>query len=257
MTSAYETRGISYSEMLSTATDLGGRGGVSEAAALGISSVWCGVRVISETIGSLPLCLFAEEGYKRQPAKQHPLRKLFRYPNPEMTQPVFFECVQAHALLWGTAFAEIERDGSGRPVALWPVHPRNVTVVRDALTGRIAYRVTAGPVGPDQPGTQAVIPSEDMIVVPGLSPDGTVGYRLLTIARGTIGFALSAQRYGESFFNNAARPGGALEHPGQLSDVAREKPSPVMASHAQRRQRRHDGHPRRGHEIHPLHWQQQ
>ncbi|KKM20615.1 hypothetical protein LCGC14_1643710 [marine sediment metagenome] len=35
----------------------------------------------------------------------------------------FIETRQAHALCYGNGYAEIQRDGGGRPIALWPLLP--------------------------------------------------------------------------------------------------------------------------------------
>ena len=188
---------------------------VNDATALGISALWCGIRVISQDVGSLEPVLYRESvSGLRDRADYHPVYHLLvEEPNNEMTRPVFFETLMAHALL-GNAYCEVERDGTGRPLALWPIHPGNVHVERDNA-GRLGYRVSV------QAGDVVLDPA-DVVHVPGLSPDGSVGYRLLHVARETLGFALSAQRHGAAFMGNAARPSGLLQTMGQLNDNARE-----------------------------------
>jgi HK97 family phage portal protein len=88
------------------------------------------------------------------------------------------------------------------------------------------YRVQTGTTGgpPGSPGTSQLLAAEDVIHVPGLTPDGSVGYRLLTIARESIGFGLAAQRYGCSLFRNLGRPGGVVSVPAtvKLNEEGRE-----------------------------------
>ncbi len=192
---------------------------VTEQTALGISALWCGIRVISEAVGSLPPTLYQETSAGKETAKNHPLYSLLhREPNPEQTRPVLWETAQAHALIYGNAFLEIERDGAGRPVALWNVHPQLVQVARDSATGQLVYRVTAGTSGgpPGSPGSVSILTAQDVLHVPGLSSDGSVGYRLLQILRDSIGFGLAAQRYGCSLFRNMGMPGGVIEVPPHL-----------------------------------------
>ena len=190
---------------------------VTEQTALGLSALWCGVRVISEAVGSLPPTLYQKDGKGRLTrAEAHPLFHLLaREPNVEATRPVVFETAQAHALLYGNAYLEIERDNGGRPVALWNVHPSFVQVARDSQTGRLIYRVqnsiSGGP--PGTPGQSQILDAADMAHIPGISPDASVGYRLLTLARDTIGFGLAAQRYGCSLFRNMGRPAGVIDVP--------------------------------------------
>jgi HK97 family phage portal protein len=200
---------------------------VTEQTALGISSLWCGIRVIAETVGSLPPILYGTNGQVKE-ARNHPLYPLLKSePNPESTRPVVWECAVAMGILYGNFFMEIVRDGSGRPVALWNLHPHNVIVARDTETGKLVYRVqnsaTGGP--PGYPGKSTVLQSEDVIHVPmAITPDGSVGYRLLVMARDVLGFALATQRYGCSLFRNLGVPGGVIELPQgmKLNETAAE-----------------------------------
>jgi HK97 family phage portal protein len=216
MDSVYEQRGITLQDgiesgLVQTIEGLKAGKGLGEQAALGISAIWCAVKVISEAVGSLPIVVKNKDG---SVAENHPLNVMFDEPNGEQTRPVFFETEQSHALLFGNAYAEIEReDGTGRPKHLHVIHPRNMRVTRD--DAGLVYSVNAGAVKAD-------FRQENVVHVPGLSPDGSVGYRILSLARDTIGFALSAQKYGNALFRNMVRPGGALEYPGVLSDIARE-----------------------------------
>lgn len=195
---------------------------VNESTALGISALWCGIRTISQDVGSLSPELYQQDADgTRQEVESHPVATLLDDPNPELTRPVVFETLMAHALLWGNAFAEIQRDGAGKPVALWPIHPRNVQVMRDD-NGGLVYRVTidVSNLAPEQQvGTQTYLQPADVFHVPGLSLSGCgVGERLLSIARETLGFGIATQRYGASFFGNACRPGGFLTSPNQMSE---------------------------------------
>jgi HK97 family phage portal protein len=189
---------------------------VTEQTALGLSALSCGIRVISEAVGSLPPVLYkvTENNTKRQP--NHPLSLVLKNPNPEATRPVLWESFVATGLMYGNGFLEIVRDQSGRCIEIWNLHPQHVQVLRDSVTGRLVYRVTnsmsGGPGG--QAGTQTQLTSDDIIHVPfNITPDGSVGYRLLNLARDTIGFGLAAQRYGCSLFRNMGRPAGMIEVP--------------------------------------------
>lgn len=181
---------------------------VTEQTALGLSALSCGIRVISEAVGSLPPTLYKTSDNATVLQTSHPLSALLRQPNPEATRPVLWESFVATGLLYGNGFLEIIRDGTGQPRELWNLHPQHVQVARDTGTGRLVYRVTA------TSGTVNVLDADSVIHVPfNVTPDGSVGYRLLTLARDTIGFGLAAQRYGCSLFRNMGRPAGVIEVP--------------------------------------------
>lgn len=186
---------------------------VNEQTAMGLSAMWAGVRTISQDVGCLDPILFREDSQgTRTKARRHPLVSLLADPNPEMTGLTLRETLQSHALLYGNAFAEIQRDGAGNPAALWPIHPLSCVVWRDSNTGQMSYRVTVNANGgpPGDIGEQIDIAPQDMLHIPGLSPDGSTGYRLLSIARESLGFSQAAMAYGSSFFRLGCRPSGTI-----------------------------------------------
>ncbi len=188
---------------------------ISETTALNLSVVWACVRVISETIGSLPWITYrrtADDGKER--AKQHELYSLLHdSPNSEMPAMAWKETALGHVLLWGNAYSEIVRDKSGRIAALYPITPDRVAPKRRP-NGELFYEVST------QGGTVS-LDFDQMFHVPGLGFDGVVGYSVIHKARESMGLTLAAEQLGSSFFGNGANVGGTLEHPGKLSDKAR------------------------------------
>jgi len=190
--------------------------------ALGIPAVYAAVSLVSDAVGSLPLKVFKQTATGKAVDTTHPLSSvLHQLPNPEMTAIELRSAMQGHLMLRGNAFAEIQRDTSGRVVALWPLAPHLMTVTRDERRGLVyLYRL---PDGRDvkwtwsQPKTQPA----PIFHVRGLGYDGYTGYSPLTLHRETLGLAYAAKEYGARFFSNAGRPSGVLKAPGQLSDEAR------------------------------------
>ena len=114
---------------------------VDEKSALQIATVYACVRLLAETIASLPLHLYryTDDGAGKEKATDHPLYKiLYRQPNPEMTSFSFRETLLTHLLLWGNAFAQIIRDGKNNVLGLYPLLPENVEVDR-AESGKLVY----------------------------------------------------------------------------------------------------------------------
>lgn len=189
---------------------------VSAETALGVSAVFCADRVISEDLASLPMLVYSghrlDDGAK--PLFEDRVSKLLARPNPEQTGPVFWSQFQHNANLWGFGLAEIEWDNAGRPVGLWPIPSPSARL--DRVAGRLAFNVP----GPD--GDLVPLDPSDVLFVPGFSPDGSTGYRLLHTARMTLGMAVAAQRFGAARFRNGMNPAGAIKSPGLLSDQARE-----------------------------------
>lgn len=201
---------------------------VSEQSALGVSAVWAAVKVIAEGVGSLDLHQFKKQkdGGRKEVTTGPFAEMLASEPNPEMTWPVFFEVLMSHALLWGTAYAEIERNGAGEPIAVYPVHPRWVVVERNIGSGGLLYRITQ-PINtvssPSEAGHVVTLDQSDMLAIPGcISIDGSQGYNLLRLARENIAYSIACDRFGQAYFGNSARIGALLSTPNKLSDEARQ-----------------------------------
>ena len=161
---------------------------VNADSALGIAAVYSSVRVITDAVSSLPLFVYRRlQPRGREHATGHPLYDLLHgAANPYMTTMQFRETLQGHMLLWGNAFANIERDGAGRIVALWPLRPQDVVRIERSQAGTLLYiyRVPSRAAVPlstsidmsgGEPGTTVAIPQRDMFHIRGFSPDGVRG----------------------------------------------------------------------------------
>ena len=75
---------------------------VTARSAIQVSVVYACIRVIAETIASLPFGVYEETDAGSVKAVEHPLyRILHDEPNPEMTSFVWRETMLTHLLLWG------------------------------------------------------------------------------------------------------------------------------------------------------------
>lgn len=187
---------------------------VDEMRAMQTSAVYACVKIIAESVASLPLHLFKKgKDGKNELAEQHPLFScLYEIPNEEMTSFEFREMMMSALLLWGNAYARIIRR-QGHVTELWYLKPQNMTVERDTITGKIKYTYTD-----DVTNETYVYKPNQVFHLRGLSFDGVKGISPIAQAREAVGLALATEEYGAKFFGNGARPGGVLEHPGTLKD---------------------------------------
>lgn len=205
-------------DLLRTGADYGTGAGVPVSVNLAenLSVVFACVQVIAETVAMLPLHVYRKlgDGDRREDAA-NPVAEIFAGDaNERQTANEFIETMTAHCLLRGNAYAEIVRDVRGAPVALLPVHPDHVSVVRVPRTGRFAYDVSL-PEG----GSRRLLP-EEVLHLKDRSDDGVVGKSRLARARETFGSALATERYAARTFYNGASMSGVLSHPGELGEVA-------------------------------------
>ena len=191
---------------------------VNEKTALQTTAVYACVRILAETIASLPLHTYRYSPSGKEKAETHPLYYLLHSePNPEMTSFVFRETLMGHLLLWGNAYAQIIRNGRGTVMALYPLLPNKMLVNRTDQ-GILYYQY-------EKDGQTYFLSSQDVLHIPGLGFDGLIGYSPIGMAKNAIGMAIATEEYGAKFFANGANPGGVLEHPGVVKDPARVRDS--------------------------------
>ena len=190
---------------------------VDERSALNSVAVFACVRILSETLASVPLPLYRRmTARSKRRAHEHPLYSLLHdAPNPEMSSFNFREALMSHLVLWGNAYAEIDWNmNKGRPRALWPLLPNKMRVKREKGDLYYYYRLPNG--------QEKIFPAINIFHIPGLGFDGLIGYSPIYMAREAIGLSLATEEFGARFFGNGAKPGGVLEHPGKLGETAQD-----------------------------------
>ena len=186
---------------------------VSEDTAMKYTAVFACVKVISETIASLPLITYRRLKRGKERAVEHSLYSiLHRRPNSEMTSFNFWETAMLHLLLWGNFYSEIEYNNAAKVKSLWLLLPWNMKVSR--VNGELIYKYTL----PDN--TEKIIPKEYILHIPGLGFNGTVGKSPVAMAREAIGLGLAMEEFGGRFFGNNTNLGGIVSHPRELSKSA-------------------------------------
>jgi HK97 family phage portal protein len=186
--------------------------------ALRLSAVWACVTVIAKAIASSEWEVFSEaENGDRTPQKKTITWRLLNLrPNDEMIPFAWREAMVIMALVYGEAFAEIERDLAGRPYALWPLSPDRSSLNRD-LAGRLVVDVAQAE------GGNVSLPYADVFHLHGPSIDGVAGFDLVRLAARSMALAAAAERFGGAFFANNAAFGGVLQSDQKLSPEKREE----------------------------------
>lgn len=190
---------------------------VNNSNALTIAPVYAAIRVITDTFASLPLVTYERRpGARRMNrvrATGHHLYPLLKErANPFMSAFTFRETMAGHLESWGNAFAEIERDGAGRVLHLWPLRPDRMKVTWTGTRKVYLYSMPDGREVPFRP--------DEIFHVPGFGFDGLVGYNPIALARESLGLTKATEVFGASFFGNGSRVSGVLSSPNNLSDAA-------------------------------------
>jgi HK97 family phage portal protein len=136
--------------------------------------------------------------------------------NPETTAFVFRQCMLLNALLTGNAYAEIQRDGAGRPVALWPIAPSDRVSIDRREDGALRYRVR------NSNGSDVYIDARDIVHFSGPSADGVLGIDTVHALREVFGLSLASERFAATYFGNNTIMGGVVTTPQVLPEATRK-----------------------------------
>ena len=183
---------------------------VSEDNSIGLPAVWAAVRLLSETISSLPLNVYKKDADgSKYVDEANPLNLLLSTaPNTKYTSFTWRNTLMNSLLLYGNAYCKIERNGGGRPIKLEILDPNKVTPVLGE-DNEIYYKTKE----------EGTFNSMEVLHIVGLSFNGLVGKSPIQCNKEAVGFGLSTQKYGSNFFQGA-NLSGVLEHPGILTDDA-------------------------------------
>ncbi len=185
---------------------------VSPERALRNVAVYACVRVLAESVGSLPCQVFKRDGESRVRFDDDRERLLSREPNPFQTAETFLSTLMGHALIHGNGYALVERDSRNRPTALWLLDPRATAPYRRRSDGALFYGSYVTGVG------TVSYDSRDVIHLRGFGV-GDVGISPIGVARNALGEAIAAEEFGGAFFSNSALPGGIIKYSGKITDT--------------------------------------
>lgn len=189
---------------------------VSADKAIHLSAVWACVRLLSESVSTLPLRIYERQpDGSRKPATSHPAyQMLCRRPNMEMTPSRFMLMVVASICLRGNAFVEKKMIGN-RMVSLVPLLPQNM-VVKRLDNGKLEYTYT-------EAQTQRVIPVKNLMHIRGFGLDGVCGMMPMAEGRDVIGSAMAVEESAAKLFENGLQSSGFLSAEQALNDDQRER----------------------------------
>jgi HK97 family phage portal protein len=198
---------------------------VTPDSAIRMSTVYACVRLLGDTISSLPLGAYVRRGRNRisyiSAFGEQP--EWINKPNPEATRLEFFEQVISSLNIHGNAFILTVRDDMDEVRELYCVHPEDIRIERPGPGEPIIYKMR------DSVGAYSrILTSKEMLHIPMFRLPGSLyGLGPIAAARLTIGAAMAADTYAAAYFGNAANPGGVIEVPNELteeqaSDIGRD-----------------------------------
>lgn len=191
---------------------------VSPATALQVSCFFQGMRLISETVGSLPLKIYRErpDGAKDQLRDVELWHTLRRQPNPWQTAQQWRETMTAHAITWGAGYSRKVYARGADGVVRLELHPLDpdTVVVEQLASGRLRFRVRKAD------ATEEILLQDEVFRLQGLGVHRFMGANVVLLAREAIGIWIAQEKFAATYFGQGASQGIWLEHPRKLSPDA-------------------------------------
>lgn len=192
---------------------------VTPSDALQVSAVFGCVRLLSETIATLPVATYTKRGGSQREITSP---DWLDYPNAEpggMGRIDILSQTVLSLLLDGNAYLAVRWQGPNI-VGLDVLDPTSIVPHMVMVDGQRRKVFEAFDV--DDDGNEVALgwfTPRDILHIPGMMlPGEFAGCSPITYARESIGLALAAQKYGSKFFANGAVPGAVVEVPGTMSE---------------------------------------
>ena len=187
---------------------------VNQQSAMQVATVWACIRLIAETIATLPMIVYERDASGgRKVARDHYLYRLLHdQPNANMTAVEFWESIVAQLCLLGNAYVLKTYIGT-RLVSLDPLKP-NLMQVKTDLNGDLFYVYTTSS------GLKTYTEAE-IWHIKGFGVDGLIGLSPISYARHSLGASMATDKASGKLFANGMRAGGALTMTGVLSPAQR------------------------------------
>lgn len=187
-----------------------------------VSAWYAAIKLLAWTTGFLPLFVYRRlPNGDREPQPDNPsYRLLHDKPNPNMNAMIFRELGIIYTILWGNSYSWIERNVLGQPMALWPLHPRDVEVERAGSDGSLIYDISRMQ---NPPTSKTLLFAEEVLHVPGLGFNGIIGQSLVSFAAEHVGEALSAQQFASGHYANGPDPILAVKSEKSMTKEAKDE----------------------------------
>lgn len=181
---------------------------VSEHHAMTLSAVYRGASIVAGSIAGLPMrtMQYGAKGQSETSSSflDSPGAKSLS-DGTRLTAFEWKELVALHLLLHGNCYLQQIRSGAGNIVALNPIHPSHVEVEWDAdrFGGKVFKISRSG-------DSSLELDSSDITHIMGMSYDGLKGISVITLARLSMGTALSGDEAANRQFQNGAMISGLI-----------------------------------------------
>lgn len=176
--------------------------------ALTFTAVWAAIRLLSESVSSLPLGVFTNSDGDKIVAQNNPVYSLLKIrPNNYQSKITFLEKVMMDMLTKGNSYVRIERNRGAIPTALLPLNADDVKI--KFIDGVLFYETGSN-----------IYDASDILHFKTITKDGIIGLSPIDQCKNSIGWGMAVEEFGNTFFKNGAKLSGVLQTDRALSETA-------------------------------------
>jgi HK97 family phage portal protein len=202
-----------------------GLGSVNARTSLGYAPLYQAVSMISGDVAKLPLNVYRLSDDGRSVANDHPAHRVLKknsMTNEEINSYKFMRRFMTSALLWGNAYAYIDRARNGRIRGLYQLLPDRTYMQR--TKSRLYCFTEVG-------ARLERLDARDVLHIEGVTIDGLQGESIIKRFREDFEKALNAKKFSSRFFKNGMSVGGFLQAPPQAKPEAVRKVQDAVNQH--------------------------
>lgn len=206
----WSKRAISYQTIFETGDDIaiGGISGinVNQDTVFQVNAVFSAVRLIADTISTLPIDVYISRDGERFSFRPKPQWMI--QPDIALPREAFYNQIITSMLIDGNAFVRLFTSRTGEIVNMIVLNPLSVEMKRNG-DGRVVFTVE----GEDRPLT-----SENILHIPDLLRPGKIrGISRVKALKEDFGLAIALRNWSANLFGSGATMNGVIEFPGNLS----------------------------------------
>ena len=206
----FEKRAISFQTIFGSGSDLmqttySGTV-ITQDTSLKIGAVYACVRLLADTISTLPADTYYRDGGERLPYRPKP--SWLDNPDLGVSREDHLQQAMVSLLLDGNIFVRIFRNGNGEVIALTVLDPTRVEVRRNYETREVEYVIQNG----------AVLTTGEVLHITELRRPGALrGVSRITEVKQGLGLAAALEEFSARFFGQGSTTAGIIEWPGALT----------------------------------------
>jgi HK97 family phage portal protein len=181
---------------------------ITQDTSLKIGAVYACVRLLADTISTLPVDTFYREGGARKPYRPKPL--WVENPDIGTAREDHLQQAMVSLLLDGNVFIRIFRSRTGEILSLVVLDPTRVEVRRNPATREIEYVLDAG--------TGTTLRADEVLHITELRKPGALrGVSRIDEVKQSLGLAAALEEFSARVFGSGSVTAGIIEWPGNLT----------------------------------------